>query len=298
MNILLTGANGFVGSNIYNSLCVKHNITTIPWQEIKSDLLFSNIDVIIHCAAVSAVEKNMSDGQLEQLYQSNVTITESLAQSGVASGVKKFIYISTIKVYGEGNNNSPYFVNSHENPKSYYGKSKLEAEIALKRVCLNSKGMDFVILRPPLIYGPNVKGNFMSLLNLTKRTIPLPFGAISTNRRSLLYVGNLTDLISRCLYHPKAANQVFLISDEKPLSTYEMVELMAKVQNVKVILINIPILIIKLLGFITCKSDIFLRLIDSLEVDISVTQKTLDWKPPFSVEEGFLKCVENKKGKK
>lgn len=309
--LLLTGYSGFIGSSLLDDLYTNYDYDLkllgrkkpdIDCQflkaSIESDTDFSEIlkdvEIVIHAAARVHIMRDNSNDPLEDYREVNLRGTLNLAQQAAKSGVKRFIFLSSIKVNGEKTSLEKPFTNEdkHE-PMDAYGLSKSEAEHHLKMLSVQT-GMEYVIVRPPLVYGKNVKGNFASLIKLTSKKIPLPFGALNTNRRSLVSVYNLIDLIKNCIENPNAANKTFLVSDGDDLSTTELVELMSEIQSVKPILISLPVWFMELLGKLIGKQDIISRLTDSLLVDIKYTQETLDWTPPFSVIEGFSKCIEKK----
>ncbi|GHZ42263.1 glycosyltransferase [Vibrio cholerae] len=216
----------------------------------------------------------------------------NLAKQAIKKGVKRFIFISSIKVNGESSQlNKPFTSSDLHASQDDYGLSKAEAELQLQEVAKDS-GMDVVIIRPTLVYGPGVKANFSSLMNLVSKGIPLPFSCITNNKRSLVSVDNLVDLVITCIDHPKAANQVFLVSDDHDVSTSEMVREMAIALGKPTWQLPVPIWCYKLAGKLFNKSDVVDRLIGSLQVDISHTKETLDWAPPQTLQEGFKKTAE------
>ena len=317
MNILITGYSGFIGSHLSKELRHNFNLKFLGrstpkhqseffCSDINSTLdythILRNIDVVIHVAAQSHFVRKRFINTTSDAYKSfrdvNVYGTLNLAKQSIKSGVKRFIFVSSLKVNGESTHKGKVFTNTDKSyPEEPYGISKADAEFELKQLSQET-GLEVVIIRPPLVYGEGVKANFAALLNLVTKKIPLPFGLMNENRRSLVSVYNLVDLIETCIHHPNAANQTFLVSDDHDLSTTEMVTLMAKVQGVKPWLLPVPVWMLKLLGKITGKSDMISRLTDSLQVDITHTKETLDWTPPYSVEEGFAKCVQTPRNKK
>lgn len=307
MKILLTGATGFVGQHLMRSIKVNQEVTvlgkTIPSEHdgdfFQYDLMsesplhqaFKNIDVVIHAAARVHIMNDVATDPLAVYREANTVATLRLAEQAVKSGVKRFIFISTIKVNGESTQlDAPFSALSTRLPEDDYGRSKSEAEVKLLKLA-ESTGLEVVIIRPTLVYGPGVKANFAAMLKLVKKGIPLPFGCIKHNKRSLVSVGNLVDLISICIDHPRAANQVFLVSDGKDLSTSEIVRLMGQSMGKKIWQVPVPIWCFTLAGKILGKSDIVNRLVGSLHVDISETKNRLDWTPPQSIEEGFLEVA-------
>lgn len=307
--ILITGYSGFVGSHLLEELKGNFELKLLgrssPPFECESlhasiddstdySQILQDVDVVIHVAARAHIMNDTATDPIEAFRAVNVRGTLNLAHQAAHSGVKRFIYISSIKVNGEQTPfEKPFKFSDQRMPEDAYGVSKSEAEEHLETLC-EQTSMQYVFIRPPLVYGKGVKANFSALMKLAGKKLPLPFGAINANKRSLVSVYNLVDLIKACIEHPYAANQTFLVSDGDDLSTTAMVKLMAEVHGIKPLLIPLPVWSLKLLGKITGKSDMISRLTDSLRVDITHTQETLNWTPPFSVKEGFAKCIENK----
>ncbi|RYU44037.1 SDR family oxidoreductase [Aliivibrio finisterrensis] len=307
MNILLTGATGFLGGGLVKSI-KNHNVKVLLRRR---DNRFNNYviapvfngkcdfdevvieqDVIIHCAARVHIMNDESTDPLNDYREVNTAGTLNLARQAADAGVKRFIFISSIKVNGESTKlNSPFKSTDLRQPDDFYGQSKFEAEEQLLQLAKET-GLEVVIIRPTLVYGPGVKANFASLMNLVSKGLPLPFGCITDNKRSLVSVNNLVDLIVTCIDHPKAANQVFLVSDDHDVSTSEMVSEMAKSLNKPQWQLPIPKWCYGLVGSILGKHDVVDRLLGSLQVDITHTKETLDWKPPQTLQEGFKETAE------
>jgi nucleoside-diphosphate-sugar epimerase len=309
MKIILTGATGFVGKEILSKISLFNYIIVgrskpkdIPQTKFyKSELkafdnfssILQNTDVVIHCAARVHVMKEASINPLESFREVNTEGTINLAKQAAKSGVKRFIFISSIKVNGESTTNEKCFTDKDiANPLDPYGLSKAEAENAIKNIA-EQTGMEVVIIRPPLVYGPDVKANFAMMLKLVSFGIPLPFGCIVDNRRSMVYVENLVDLIVKCISHPNAANQTFLVSDDDDLSTARLVKELSKAMGGKGWALPIPPIIFEIVGKITGKSEFVDRLCGSLNVDITKTKELLNWTPPFTVKEGFANTVKH-----
>ncbi|MEJ2754487.1 MAG: NAD-dependent epimerase/dehydratase family protein, partial [Gammaproteobacteria bacterium] len=217
--------------------------------------------------------------------------TLNLARQAAASGVKRFIYVSSVKVNGEKTRCGESISTDWEpNPIDLYGVSKYESDKLLIEVS-NETGMELVIVRPPLVYGPGVKGNFLSLLRWLDRGMPLPLGSIH-NQRSLVGIDNLVDLIITCLDHPAAANQTFLVSDDEDLSTTELLQRLGKILNKPARLIPIPPVVLEWGASFFGKKEIAQRLLGNLQVDISKTKRLLDWSPLVSVDEGLKNTME------
>jgi nucleoside-diphosphate-sugar epimerase len=208
-------------------------------------------------------------------------------------GIKRFIFLSSIKVNGESTyNGQPFTADDKPNPLDNYAISKYEAEIGLKEISKNTD-MEVVIIRPSLIYGVGVKANFEALIKFINKGFPLPFASIKNNKRSFVSLDNLNDLIIKCIDHPDAANQIFLVSDGSSLSTRKLVEKIAGAMNKKIKLINIPISLLYLVAKLLGKEDAIIRLTGSLEVDITKTNDVLGWFPPFTVNEGLQRACVN-----
>ena len=219
----------------------------------------------------------------------NTAGTEKLARSAASLGVRRFIFMSTVKVNGEGRE-TPYTEGYTPAPVDPYGISKWEAEKKLKEIACET-GMEVVVLRSPLVYGSGVKANFLRLLEVVARGIPLPLASID-NRRSLIYLGNLVDAIITCINHPKAARQTYLVSDGEDVSTQELIRRVADALGRQARLFPFPPSFMKLAGSIIGKSDAVERLLGSLVVDSSKIRRELGWMPPYTMEEGLEETAE------
>ncbi|TXZ07007.1 NAD-dependent epimerase/dehydratase family protein [Vibrio mimicus] len=303
MRILVTGSSGFIGSALTKSILEKHEVITLGSKNIfgskvefinlrlenieKSELSLSNIDVVVHCAGIA----DSLSGDLEEYRRINTLASINMAKCSARNGVKRFIYLSSAKVNGENSEYGlPFQINDIPMPSDYYAKSKLEAEVELQKFSQIS-GLDVVILRPALVYGPGVKGNFHSLLSLVSKGLPLPFASINCNKRSLVSVNNLVDLINVCIEHPEAKNGVFFVSDGQDLSTSEMIHQIGKALRKRTYQFNFPISCFKLIGRLLNRSSLIDRLVGSLQVDIRHTKKVLGWTPPYELELEFQKTV-------
>lgn len=294
--ILLTGASGFIGSTFLQKEKSCRIVTRSEQASINSsfyingldsetfwDGAFDEIECVVHLAGLAHSTKFT----LQDYTTVNVDGTVHLAKEAAKSGVKRFIFLSSIKVNGESTTSSkPFTAKDNHNPIDPYGKSKAEAELQLLELGKKT-GMEIVIIRPPLVYGPGVKANFASLMRLVGKGVPLPFGCICDNKRSLVSVTNLSDLIRICISHPNAANQIFLVSDGRDISTSEMVKEMAKALGAIRLQLPVPKWCYIAIGRLFGKQDIVDRLLGSLQVDITHTKETLNWSPPQSPEEGF-----------
>jgi len=310
MNILVTGATGFVGRNLIPLLIAQgHAVSVITrhanrvftgckpiigdlesLEDIK-DAIDGN-DVIIHLAGRTHVLNEKSHDPYQAYAKINVKATQTLATLAAKNGVKRFIFLSSIKVNGEETTEFTFNENDSPKPKDDYGKTKLEAERALAKVSENSD-MEVVIIRPPLIYGKGVKANFKNLIKLCALKLPLPFGAIY-NKRSMIYIENLIDFIILCTTHPQAANETFLISDDEDVSTTTLVRAIRKSLGNPGLLIPIPqswlVFLLSLVG----KKTLATRICGNLQVDISKAKNLLGWKPPYTFEQGIQRTIEEK----
>lgn len=307
--VALTGATGFVGSVILTELLkTNHSPLVISRRKRKSGPDINEIivdaidsktdwkdsldgcDVLIHCAARAHVMKDQSQDPLTAFREINTFGTLNLARCAARDGVKRFIFISSIKVSGETTSLRRPFKSSDEpEPIDPYGISKFEAEEGLKAIAKET-GMQVVIIRPPLVYGPGVKGNFASLLKFAAKGLPLPLGAIKHNLRSLVSVGNLVDLIITCIDNPQAANQTFLVSDDHDVSTTELLCEMARADGRPSRLVPVPVGLMQFAANLLGKGAVAERLFGSLQVDIEHTKKVLNWSPPVSFSEGIRRC--------
>ena len=306
--VVVTGAGGFVARELcqrleetsyevtrvvrrYESRFTGSNFSVIPdiagntnWNSILRDH-----NCVIHLAArVHVMDETMADSWNEYL-QTNVNGTLNLAQQAAAAGVERFIYISSVKVNGENTYGKPFFPEDKPAPVDFYGQSKYEAEKGLKKI-EEETGLQVVIIRPPLVYGPEVKANFLRLLKWVQKGLPLPFGAIH-NKRSFIYIANLAHFIIKCISHPGAAGETFLVSDGVDLSSPDLIRKMGSYMNRSNLLIPVPVCFLKLTGRALGRRSEFDRLCGSLQVDISKTAQLLKWNPPVSQEAGLEKTV-------
>ena len=274
--LLITGSSGFLGSYFISKYKEKYEIKTFSFlKDDINNLDCIDIDVVFH---LSALVHQMGGASVDEYERVNVTQTLKLAKKAKESGVKHFVFMSTVKVYGE-ETNSVYTEHSECHPEDEYGKSKLRAEIELQK--LENDAFRVSIIRTPIVYGYGVKANIKSLVKLVNKIPILPFGDIE-NRRSMVYIGNLCHLVDVVIEQQKAG--IFLASDDEPLSTTRLIELIAKNLGKKVYLVKIPFFetLLKLL-----KPSFYKRLYGSLKVDNSITKEKLSLKNPYSVEEGI-----------
>jgi nucleoside-diphosphate-sugar epimerase len=307
MKILITGASGFVGTALVQRLVKAPRFEIVaavrqPASDHCSNIKFARIEdiapatdwgdalkdvaVVIHTAARVHVMRDTVADPLAEFRRVNVKATLNLARQAAAAGAHRFVFISTIKVNGEGTcTGAPYLADDEPAPVDPYGISKAEAERGLRALAVET-GLDVVIIRSPLVYGPGVKGNFLSMMRWLYKGVPLPFGAIH-NRRSLVALDNLVDLIVTCVKHPAAANQTFLVSDDDDLSTTELCWRMGEALGKPARLLPVPAWVLMAGAALLGKRALSQRLCGSLQVDISKTKGLLGWSPLVSVNEGL-----------
>lgn len=249
------------------------------------------VSVVLHCAARVHVMTDTAANPLNEFRLVNVQSTLNLARQASVVGIRRFVFVSSIKVNGESTQPGHNFeADDAPAPMDAYGVSKMEAEQGLREIAAET-GMEVVIIRPPLVYGIGVKANFQAMMRWLARGIPLPLGAIN-NRRSLVALDNLVDLIVTCIDHPAAANQTFLVSDGEDLSTTELLRRMGQALDKPARLFPVSPALLKLGAALVGKPAVAQRLCDSLQVDISKTLQLLGWTPPLSVDEGLKKAAE------
>jgi UDP-glucose 4-epimerase len=250
----------------------------------------AGVQTVVHAAARVHVMDETATDTLTEFRRVNVQGTLQLARQAEASGVRRFVFISSIKVNGEVTNlGLPFTAENIPAPLDPYGVSKMEAEQALRQIATET-GMEVVIIRPPLVYGPGVKANFAALMRAVQRGWPLPLGAVH-NQRSLVALDNLVDFIVTCITHPQAANQTFLVSDGQDLSTTELVRGMAQAAGMPARLLPVPVWALQAGATLLGKGDAVQRLCGNLQVDISKARQLLGWVPPVSVEDGLRRAV-------
>jgi len=311
--ILVTGATGFVGDALVSRLFgdqdppsvavatrrlnhlwpagVSVRIVTDLSSEADWHAALTGVTVVVHCAARVHVMQDTVSDPLKAYRETNVQGTLSFAKQAAQSGVRRFIFLSSIKVNGEKTQpGNPFRADDLPAPLDPYGISKLEAEIGLREICGQS-GMELVIIRPPLVYGPGVKANFASMVRWVSRGVPLPLGAIH-NLRSMVAIDNLVDLIVICINHSAAAGQVFLVSDGEDVSTTQLLERTAKALGVRLRLLPVPVKWLRWGAAAIGKTAVAHRLCDSLQVDIEKTKFLLGWQPPLTLDQGISKATQ------
>lgn len=308
--VLVTGASGFVGRRLTDVLRehgfhVRRALQREPDQPLADDIvvgdisgatdfscaLAGNVDIVVHLAARVHIIGDRAAERVADYHRVNVEGTARLARQAAASGVTRFIFLSSIKVNGETTPpDAPFSSGSLPSPQDPYGVSKWKAEMELTNIA-SETGMEIVIIRPPLVYGPGVKANFELMMSLLSRRVPLPLAGVTKNRRSLVALDNLVDLIRVCLTHPKAANQTFLVSDGEELSTAGLLARLGEAIGSPARLFFVPNMILALGATLLNKHDTYIRLCGSLAIDINRTRETLNWAPPLSVAEGLRRVA-------
>lgn len=310
--VLVTGATGFIGRALLDRLLVDsafgdvhavvrrypallpdgvqaHEISDLRGQtDLKAVL--ERVDVVIHMAARAHVLRDETANPLVEFRQVNVDATVSLARQAAAVGVKRFVFLSSIGVNGNETLGEPFTECSSPKPVADYAISKHEAELALRQV-LQDTDTEFVIIRPPLVYGSDAPGNFGRLLRLVARGLPLPLGRVP-NQRSLVARENLVDFIVTCIHHPKAAGEVFLVSDGKDLSTTELLQRLAQGMDKRLILLPVPLGLLSLAANMLGQKNAYQQLCGSLQIDSSKARTLLEWTPPVRVDDALRKTAE------
>ena len=316
MQVCITGAEGFIGRGLGQSLlalkfsilkCVRV-LTAAPQSdgsqyfaagsigpETDWSLALAGVDCVLHCAARAHVTNETEADPLATYRAVNTEATRRLAEQAAVAGVKRLIFVSSIGVLGiHTNSRGPFSLSDIPSPVEHYAISKWEAEQALWNISVKT-GLEVVVVRPPLVYGPGVKGNLARLLKLVRSGLPLPLGAVQ-NKRSLVGLDNLVDLLIRCVDHPAAAGQTFLVSDGEDLSTPALLRHMAAAMGRSARLVPVPVPLLRLAGSALGKRAEIDRLVGSLQIDSSHTRQVLGWTPPVSVEEGIRRMVQGASG--
>src|SRR3954471_2453487 len=302
LSVLITGATGFVGGALcdsltqqghalkgalrmptklfpYPSIAVGHIGPATDWRDA-----LAGCDAVVHLAAHVHVMRSTSESS--GVYRAvNVEGTRNLARQAARSGVRRFVFLSSVKVHGEATVGRALVEGDPPMPVDDYGRSKIEAEKRLTSIAAET-GMEVAIVRPPLVYGPGVKANFRSLLRAVDAGIPLPFSSVH-NKRSLIYLGNLAHAIAMCLTHRAAANRTLFVSDGQDVSTPQLIDEVAAALGKKARLFPLPPAILAGAGALVGCANMMSRLTDSLQIDISLIRSTLGWEPPFTLSQGL-----------
>jgi nucleoside-diphosphate-sugar epimerase len=305
--VLVTGAAGFVGRAMCRELQLQGHDVRGATRTSSSDLQIPTVavgnvgpdtdwsaavtgcDVIVHLAAHVHVMRGEAGDAAGDFNRVNVQGSENLARQAARAGVRRFLFLSSVKVNGEVSAGRAFVESDPARPTDAYGRSKAEAERRLKTASAET-GMEIVIVRPPLVYGPGVQANFLKLLRTVDAGLPLPFSSID-NRRSLVYVGNLVHALEACLSHAEAAGRTFFVSDDDDVSSPQLVREIAAALGRKPRLVPFPPVLLRGIGLLTGRSEQFARLTGSLYVDVSSIKSTLGWLPPFTLQQGLAQTA-------
>ena len=310
-SMLVTGANGFIGRALCEEEirqgysvhalvrssekyvvdgCKMTNVANLTRTTDYTEMLVG-VNIVIHLAARVHIMNDDASNPSAEFYEANTAITLNLARQAAFSGVKRFVFLSSIKVNGESTSSELRFTPDDDFiPTDPYALSKYKAEQGLLAIAKET-GLEVVIIRPPLVYGPGVKANFSSMMKWIYRGVPLPLGAVQ-NQRSFVALDNLVSFIIHCVEHPKAANEVFLISDNEDVSTTELLQKVAIAFEKRPLLIPIPVRIMRILANLVGKDGVAKRLFSSLQVDSSKARNLLDWKPTITMDEQLIKTAD------
>ncbi len=303
MRVLVTGASGFVGAALCRELLARDYtvraavrraggaevpaLQRIPIRDLAGEFdrreLLDGIDVVVHLAALA----HHAGGDRAEIRRINVDATVKLAEAA-AEFARRFVFLSSVKVHGEDSGARAITENDPMRPEDVYGRSKLEAERALTEIAARTR-LELAVIRSPLVYGPGVKANFLRLLGWVDSGWPFPFAGVR-NRRSLIYLDNLVDAIARCIEHPAALGP-FLVSDEESVSTAELVSRMARALERPARLVSVPPIVLRVAGLLTGHGEEAQRLTGSLAVDASRIRQVLDWRPPFTLDQGLVETA-------
>ena len=304
--VLVTGAGGFLGRVLTSALISSCHTVRAASRDADSNLCqtvaigdigakpdwsaaLSGMEAVVHLAARVHLLRGPNADAIAEYRRINVAATIRLAREASRLGVRRFVFVSSIKVNGESTPGKPFSEGDKANPLDPYAVSKWEAELALQDIAAAS-GLELVIVRPPLVYGPRVGANFLRLMRLVDRGVPLPLARVD-NRRSMIFVGNLVDAIITCIDHPGAARETFLVSDGEDVSTPELIRRMAQALAVVPRFFPFPPPLLQAMAVLAGKGDEAVRLLGSLAIDASHIKQRLGWVPPFSMDQGLAETV-------
>ena len=306
LSVLVTGANGFIGRTLCETMRIRGiGFLPVVRRRVSSDFVSAavkdigpstdwraelrNIGAVVHLAARVHAVHDSSLNPLREYRFANVESTLNLAAQCAAAGVRRFVYISSVKVNGESTREYPFSELDLPAPADPYGISKYEAEVGLQRLSRET-GLEVVVIRPPLVYGSKVKANFLQLMQWVNRGVPLPLASID-NRRSLIFVENLVDVILRCIKHSEAPGHTFLVSDGHDVSIAELIRAVASAMDRQAMIFPLPPVLLRMSAILTGKKSVADRLLNSLQVDIGCAKRVLGWFPPYSFETGIDRTV-------
>lgn len=302
MKIVVTGSSGFIGHNVVRYLEEKNykvvSLTRNPTR--KNEYNINNSDdirlaltkaaAVIHCAGISATPKNNSEDEWAEYLNANVNLTKNIALQAQSQNLKKFIFLSTAKVFGEYTKHDIFNNSSKPNPSNFYSKSKLEAEKIIKNICRNTS-MSYLIMRPPMVYGLNKNSNFYSLYKLAKKSYPLPF-ALMNEKRSLIYIKNLTDIILKGIVDDSMSNKTLIVSDSEPLSVKEIIKKINYVHGSRSILLPVPKTLMNILAMLIGKKNQFYSLSKPFLIDNNELLE-LGWQQKYTFTNGLEEMEKN-----
>lgn len=313
LKILVTGANGFVGRELSRMLLARgydvrasvrqlgeHGAGHIPniadvvsvgdiGSETNWSQALKDIDVVVHLAARVHILQEVSKNPLEAFRSVNVLGSERLARMAVQAGVRRFVYISSISIHGNSTVERPYVEEDDAHPHSPYAVSKWEGELALRRIA-EASGLELVIVRPPLVYGPGVGGNFLRLMRWADKGLPLPLGSVK-NLRSFIGIDNLVDLLVCCVEHPRAAGETFLAADSEDLSTPDLIRRVASLLGRPTRILPFPVGVLRAVASAVRMDDVVDRLCNSLQVNAGKAHRILGWRPHATLNDGFARTA-------